>query len=71
MKAPYTYQGKHLQHEEIFRSPFAKPTREAAEEVLKMIRTQYSHYYGWVELDAWIEETPNGFVAMRHHAMYK
>lgn len=71
MNAPKYYDGKELKFEEIFRSPFARPTRESAEQVLESIRDAHNSAHGWVELDARIEETPNGFIAVRHHAQYK
>lgn len=71
MKAPMYHDGKQLKFEEIFRSPFARPTKESAQEVLNSIRATHSSTCGWVELDARIEETSQGFVAVRHHAQYK
>lgn len=71
MKAPMYYDGKLLTYEETFRSAFARPTEESARKVLESIRNQHSSAHGWVELDARIEKTPAGFVAVRHHAMYK
>lgn len=71
MKAPMYYDGKQLRFEEIFRSPFARPTKESAQEVLNSIRAAHNSAYGWVELEARIEETSQGFVAVRHHAQYK
>lgn len=71
MKAPYTHDGKQLRYEETFRSAFARPTEEAAREVLNAIRSQHDSTRGWVELEARIEKTSKGFVAVRHHAQYK
>lgn len=71
MKAPMYHDGKRLNYEEIFRSAFPRPTEDSARAVLESIRSQHSSTYGWVELDARIEETPAGFVAVRHHAQYK
>lgn len=69
--APMYHDGKQLKFEEVFRSPFARLTKESAQEVLNSIRAAHDSVYGWVELDAWIEETSQGFVAVRHHAQYK
>lgn len=71
MKAPMYHDGRQLKFEETFRSAFARPTEESAREVLEAIRSQHSSAYGWVELDARIEKTPAGYVAVRHHAQYK
>ncbi len=71
MKAPMYDDGKQLKHEEIFRYPCARPTEESAIKVLESIREQHSPANGWVELDARIEKTSAGFVAVRHHAQYK
>lgn len=71
MLAAKTYQGKTLKFEEEFRSPFVKPTKELAQEVLDSIRAEHPAIYGWVELDARIERVPGGFVAVRHHAQYR
>ena len=70
-KTPLTHDGKDLKFEETFRSAFPKPTRELAENVLEEIRNQHNSAYGWVEIDSRIEETPAGFVAVRHHAQYR
>ncbi len=71
MKAPMYHDGKKLNFEETFRSPVARPTEESARKVLDSIRAEHNSAYGWVELDARIEKTPTGFVAVRHHAQYK
>ena len=71
MNAPKYHDGKSLKSEEIFRSSNAKPTRELAQQVLECIRDVYNPSHGWIELEAWIEKTPDGFVAVRHHAQYK
>jgi len=71
MKAPKYHDGKQLKFEETFRSPFARPTEESAQQVLESIRDVHDFAHGWVELEARIEKTPNGFVAVRHHAQYK
>ena len=69
--APQELNGKHLVFEEIFRSGFPKPTINKAENVLAAIRGQHSKPSGWLEIDAWIEKWPQGYVAVRHHAQYK
>ena len=71
MQAPKYYDGKALKYEETFRSAFPKPTKELAEKVLDSIREVHDSAHGWLELDARIEETPEGFIAVRHHAQYK
>ena len=70
MNAPMYHDGKILKFEEIFRSPYPMPTKEAAEAVLNSIRSQHSSTYGRVEIDARIEPSENGFIAVRHHAQY-
>lgn len=71
MKAPMYYDGKKLKFEEIFRSPVASPTVKSALKVLNSIRTEHNPAYGWVELEARIEQTSQGFIAVRHHAQYE
>lgn len=71
MLAAQTYQGKTLKFEEEFRSPFVRPTKESAQEVLDAIRESHPAIYGWVELDSRIEKVPGGYVAVRHHAQYR
>lgn len=69
-KAPLYHDGKILKYEEVFRSAYPMPTSELAESVLNSIRSQHSSEYGWVELNAYIEETKDGFIAVRNHAQY-
>lgn len=70
--APKTHEGKTLVFEETFRSPFEKDTIEDALVVLEKIRSLHSAFYGWYELDAYIEHLPNGkYRAVRHQAQYK
>lgn len=69
--APKVNNGKTLVFEEEFRSPFVRPTEEAAKLVLEEIRNCHPAIYGWVELDARIERCNGGFVAVRHHAQYR
>lgn len=55
--------------EEIFRSPFEKDTEGDALDVLQEIRDSHPASSGWVELDAYAEQLPNGkWRAVRHHA---
>lgn len=69
-KAPLYHDDKILKYEEVFRSACPMPTKELAESVLNSIRSQHRSEYGWVELDAYIEETEDGFIAVRNHAQY-
>ena len=62
---------KKIIFEETFRSAFPQPTRRAAERVLNSIREAHPSYCGWVELDAYIESTPKGYVAVRKHVKYE
>lgn len=71
MKAPMYHDGKKLRFEETFRSPYARATMESAKEVLKSVRDEHDSAHGWIELEARIDRTPQGFVAVRHHALYK
>ena len=71
MLAAQTYQGKTLKFEEEFRSPFVRPTKESAQEVLDAIRASHRAIHGWVDLEARIEKVPGGYVAVRHHAQYR
>lgn len=69
---PKTYNGKSLQYEETFRSPFERNTAESAMEVLNEIRKSHDAAHGWVELEGYAEQLPNGkWRAVRHHAQYK
>ncbi len=53
---------------ETFKSPFDKDTREEAEEVLDKIRASHPATSGWEEIEAHIEELPNGkYRAVRTH----
>ncbi len=64
--------GKTLRYEETFRSASVRPTKESAMRLLDEIRSIHSANYGWVEIDAWIEQVPGGgYRAVRHHAQYK
>lgn len=70
MKAPEMYEGKWKVFEEKFQSPFYKSTRQEAEKVLNSIRESHPEKDGWVEIEAYVEETIWGFRAVRHHAKY-
>lgn len=70
MKAPETHNGKRLCYEESFRSrPY--PTEADAKWKLKMVREFQSPDKGWLELEAHIEQTADGYIAVRYHALYK
>lgn len=71
MKAPKYYDGKELRYEEVFRSGFARPTEREAMKVLEDIRAVHDPLHGWIELEAYVEQTASGYVAVRHHAQYK
>lgn len=71
MNAAKERNGKTLVYEETFRSGFPVPTQEEANRILNEIREIHSSLYGWVELEAYIDPTPEGYVAVRHHAQYK
>ena len=71
MKVPKYHDGKKLKYVETFRSPCPRPTEESARKVLNSIRECHSPKNGWIELNSYIEKTPEGFVAVRNHAMYK
>lgn len=70
--APKTFEGKFLNYEETFRSPFERDTSGSAMEVLEAIRSAHDKAHGWVELEGYIEKLPNGkYRAVRRHAQYK
>ena len=53
---------------EIFKSPFEKNTREEAMRVLDEIRAAHPASHGWREINARIEQLPNGkYRAVREH----
>ncbi len=58
---------KHI-FRETFISPFQKDTREEAYKVLEAIRDAHPTYYGWVEIDGYVEKLSNGkWRAVRVH----
>lgn len=72
MRAPEFLNGKHKTFEERFVSPFQKETRSDALGVLEAIRNAHSPAYGWIELEGFVEQLPNGkWRAVCHHAQYK
>ena len=56
--------------EETFRSGFPKKTKEDAMKVLEGIREVHCSNRGWHEEYAFLEETSEGWVAVRRHAKY-
>ena len=70
MKAPETWNGKVLYYDETFRSrPY--PTEAEAQWKLDRIREFHNPERGWRELSATIERTEEGYVVVRHHALYR
>lgn len=71
MKAPNEYNGRKLCYDTVFRSRPYETQKEALWK-LDFVREFYSLDRGWVEIDANVEETlAGGYVAVRHHALYK
>lgn len=57
---------------ETFVSPFEKETKGEALRVLQSIRDVHSVEYGWVELEGFVEQLPNGkWRAVRVHEQRK
>ena len=55
-------------YKEIFYSPFEVNTKEEAESILSQIREAHPASSGWKELNAFVEQLPNGkFRAVREH----
>ncbi len=72
MTATTSLEGKQKVYEETFKSPFEKDSRESALRVLTAIRAAHPAVCGWVEIDGYVEQLPNGkWRAVRHHAQYK
>lgn len=69
-KTPEMNEGKYLYYEQIFKSR-SYPTEAEAQWKLERVKEFHTPEKGWVELDAHIERTPDGYVAVRHHALYK
>ena len=70
MSAPLEKDGKKLCYEEVFRSNYHEFSPRTAESDLNAIRECHDKEHGWVEIDAWIEHYPDGYVAVRYHAQY-
>lgn len=67
-----TLEGKTKIYEETFKSPFEKDSRADALKVLDAIRDAHPTTYGWVEIDGYVEQLPNGkWRAVRRHAKYQ
>ena len=61
--------GKLDRFEETFVSPFEKDTKGDALRVLNEIRKAQDSAHGWIELEGFVEQLPNGkWRAVRHHA---
>ena len=72
MTAPTVLNGKQKVFEETFVSPFQKEKKSDALRVLDAIRICHSSLFGWVEIEGFVEQLPNGkWRAVRHHAKYK
>ena len=55
-------------YEEVFISPFEKDTKGDALRTLQQIRDAHPASCGWIEIDAFAEQLPNGkWRAVRHH----
>ena len=53
---------------ETFVSPFEKETKSDALKTLDAIRAAHSSAYGWVEIEGYAEQLPNGkWRAVRKH----
>lgn len=64
--------GREKVYEETFKSPFERDTQADALKVLDAIRAAHPTSCGWVELDGYAEQLPNGkWRAVRKHAQYK
>ena len=71
LATPRVRDGKELQYREVLRSVHPTPTPREAEKKLDAMRNNHRAEYGWVELDAWLEHYPEGYIACRFHAQYK
>lgn len=64
--------GKVKVYEETFISPAHQLTKGDALNVLCKIRSCHPESSGWVEIDGFVEQLPNGYWrAVRHHAKYR
>ena len=70
MRAPNTYNDKNLAYEEVFCSAHAYATEREAQKVLDDIRTVHNSAQGWVELEAYLDNTKRGLVTVRYHATF-
>ncbi len=58
-------------YEETFKSNFAQTTRNDALVVLDNIRSEHPQSAGWHEIEAYVEQSPEGlWRAVRKHAKY-
>lgn len=72
MTAPETMNGKQKVFEETFESPLEKDTEADALKVLDDIREIHDEAHGWVEIEGYAEQLPNGkWRAVRYHAKYE
>ena len=61
-----------LVYQENFKSPFLKDTESEAQKVLDEIRLAHPASKGWEEIEAYVEQMPNGkYRAVRNHALYR
>jgi hypothetical protein len=71
-QASNTYNGKTLRYQEVFKSPFEKATKADALRVLEAIRDCHPSSSGWIEIEGYAEQLPNGnWRAVRNHAQYR
>lgn len=64
-------EGKTKVFEETFKSPFEKETEGDALKVLDNIREVHDPNHGWIEIEGYAEQLPNGkWRAVRKHAKY-
>lgn len=64
--------GKEKVYEETFISPANQLTKGDALKVLNSIRSCHPESSGWVEIDGFVEQLPNGsWRAIRHHVQYR
>ncbi len=68
--APMKHKGKTLQYIDTYRSPYQQRTPEGAERELDRMRELCPESKGWLELNSYIEQTPQGYRAVRYQAKY-
>ncbi len=62
------YSNNEKDYEEIFESPYQKETKGDALKTLQAIRDAHPASSGWVEIEGFVEQLPNGkWRAVRHH----